>query len=46
MEDTRLYAGTLPTLEMYGAALLVAGSFFLLAALNLRQRESRLIFFL
>lgn len=35
-----------PTLEMYGVATLVAGFMFLLAAINLRQRESRLIFFL
>ena len=43
---TPLLEHRVPSVEMYGAAMLVAGSFFLLAALNLRQRESRLIFFL
>jgi len=43
---TALLEHRVPSVEMYGAAMLVAGSFFLLAALNLRQRESRLIFFL
>jgi ABC-type polysaccharide/polyol phosphate export permease len=43
---TPLLTHEVPSVEMYGLATIIAGCFFLLAALNLRQRESRLIFFL